>query len=159
MMPSDNPLGSPDNVLDNQIFDTVSDDSHPLNVEMYLNDEEDDGDNMIIPQTPSEEIRTRIDNTKCPPSRLDKIKGDEIWKKIRNPLSPNHIDRGYSIFCENTIDMINSIKDYREENRAMFMSINDATKLLLAVATNMSCVVENDTCNEGSKDNFKEKDA
>ncbi|GJV77364.1 zinc knuckle CX2CX4HX4C containing protein [Tanacetum coccineum] len=58
----DNLLGYPDNVLDNQIFDTASDDSHPSNVEIYLNDEEDDGDNMIIPQTPSEEIRTRIDD-------------------------------------------------------------------------------------------------
>ncbi|GJW60598.1 hypothetical protein Tco_0109933 [Tanacetum coccineum] len=43
MVPRNNPLGSPDNVLDNQIFDTPSDDSHPSNVEMYLNDEEDDG--------------------------------------------------------------------------------------------------------------------
>ncbi|GKA36661.1 hypothetical protein Tco_0723226, partial [Tanacetum coccineum] len=67
MVPLDNPLGCPDNVLDNQIFNTPSDDSHPSNVEMYLNDEEDDGDNMIIPQTTSEEIRTRIDNTKCSP--------------------------------------------------------------------------------------------
>nr|GEX86578.1 hypothetical protein [Tanacetum cinerariifolium] len=69
----DNPLGSPDNVLDKQIFDTVSDDSHQSNTEIYLNDEEDDGDNMIIPQTPSEKIRTRIDNIKCPPSFLKKI--------------------------------------------------------------------------------------
>ncbi|GKA39211.1 zinc knuckle CX2CX4HX4C containing protein [Tanacetum coccineum] len=62
MVLPDNLLGYPNNVLDNQIFDTASDDSHPSNVEIYLNDEEDDGDNMIIPQTPSEEIRTRIDD-------------------------------------------------------------------------------------------------
>ncbi|GKC19147.1 hypothetical protein Tco_1021297, partial [Tanacetum coccineum] len=61
---------------------------------MYLNDEEDDGDNMIIPQTPSKEIRTRIDNNKCPPSLLNEIGEDEIWEKIKNPLSPNHIERG-----------------------------------------------------------------
>ncbi|GJX14318.1 hypothetical protein Tco_0206076 [Tanacetum coccineum] len=78
MVPPDNPLGSPDNVLDNQIFDAASDDSHPSNVEMYLNDEENDGDNMIIPQTPSKEIRTRYDNTKCPPSLLNEIGEDEI---------------------------------------------------------------------------------
>nr|GEV68621.1 retrotransposon protein [Tanacetum cinerariifolium] len=73
-----NLLGPPDNVLANQIFDTASDDSHPSNVEMYLSDYEDDDDNMIIPQTPSEEIRTRIDNTKCPPSLLNKSREDKI---------------------------------------------------------------------------------
>nr|GEW55290.1 hypothetical protein [Tanacetum cinerariifolium] len=80
MVPPDNPLGSLDNVLDNQIFNTTSDDSHPTNVEMYLNDKEDDGDTMIIPQTPSEEIRTRIDNTKCPSSLLNEIVEDKFRK-------------------------------------------------------------------------------
>ncbi|GKA19063.1 hypothetical protein Tco_0698978 [Tanacetum coccineum] len=74
----DNPLGSPDNVLNNQIFDTLSNDSLTSNVEMYFNDEEDNGDDMIIPQTPNEEIRTRIDNTKCPPSLLKETEEDEI---------------------------------------------------------------------------------
>ncbi|GJR46765.1 hypothetical protein Tco_1314868 [Tanacetum coccineum] len=115
---------------------------HPI--EQVIEEEGDDDDNMIIPQTPSEEIRTRIDNTKFPPSLLKEIEEDEIWKNIKNPLSPNHIERGYSIYCENKIDTINSIKDHREENRAMFMSINDAIKLLISVATNMSCVVENE---------------
>nr|GEW55291.1 hypothetical protein [Tanacetum cinerariifolium] len=80
MVPPDNPLGSLDNVLDNQIFDTTSDDSHPTNVEIYLNDKEDDGDTMIIPQTPSEKIRTRIDNTKCPSSLLNEIVEDKFGK-------------------------------------------------------------------------------
>ncbi|GKA55971.1 hypothetical protein Tco_0755043 [Tanacetum coccineum] len=88
----------------------LSDDSHS-NVELYLNDEEDARDNMIILQTPSEEIRT---------------------------------------------NMINSIKDLREENKDMFSSNNEAIKLMLAVATNMSCVIENDIGKEGSKDNLKE---
>ncbi|GJS52593.1 retrovirus-related pol polyprotein from transposon TNT 1-94 [Tanacetum coccineum] len=74
----DNPMSSPDNVLDNQIFDTLSTDSHPSNVEMYVIDEEDDGDNMIIPQTLSEEIKTRIDNTRYPPPLLKEIGEDEI---------------------------------------------------------------------------------
>nr|GEY34884.1 hypothetical protein [Tanacetum cinerariifolium] len=74
----DNPLRSSDNVLNNQIFDTTSDDSYQSNVEMYLNDEEDDGDNLIIPQTLSKEIMTRIDNTKCPPSFIKEIGEDEI---------------------------------------------------------------------------------
>ncbi|GJR59769.1 hypothetical protein Tco_1501931 [Tanacetum coccineum] len=78
IVPPSNPLGTPDNVLDNRIIDTASNDSHPSNAEMYLNDEEDDGDTMIIPRTPSEEIRTRIDNTKCHPSLLNEIGEDEI---------------------------------------------------------------------------------
>ncbi|GJV28749.1 hypothetical protein Tco_1385197 [Tanacetum coccineum] len=53
--------------------------------------------------------------------------------------------------------MINSIKDLREENRDMFSSINEAIKLMLAVATNMSCVVENNIGKEESKDNLKDK--
>ncbi|GJU09881.1 hypothetical protein Tco_1132277 [Tanacetum coccineum] len=108
MVPPDILLGSLDNVLDNKIFDTASNDSHPSNVEMYLNDEKYDGDNMIIRQTPNEETRTGIDNT-------------------------------------------------REENMAMFMSFNDVIKLLLSVATNMSCIVKNGIGKEGAKDNFKKK--
>ncbi|GKA58835.1 hypothetical protein Tco_0758148 [Tanacetum coccineum] len=65
MVLPDNPMGSLDNVLDNQIFETSSNDSHLSNVEMYLNDEEDDGDSMVIPKTPSEKTRIRIDNNSC----------------------------------------------------------------------------------------------
>nr|GEU54807.1 synaptobrevin, longin-like domain protein [Tanacetum cinerariifolium] len=84
---------------------------------------------------------------------------DQIWDKIKEPLSPNIIERGYSICCKNTIDMIKSIKDHREENREMVKSINEAIKLMLAVATNMSFLVENDKVKEGCSDNFKDKDA
>ncbi|GJU27073.1 hypothetical protein Tco_1165694 [Tanacetum coccineum] len=122
---------------------------HPI--EQVINN----GDSMVVPQTPSEEIRTRIDNTRVPPLLIRGIRENKIWDKIRNPLSPNCIKRGYSICCENTIEMINSIKDLREENRDMFSSINEAVKLMLVVATNMSCVIENDIGKEGSKDNLK----
>ncbi|GJT10273.1 hypothetical protein Tco_0857315 [Tanacetum coccineum] len=33
----------------------------PLLMEMYLLDDEDDSDSMVVPQTPGEEIRTRVD--------------------------------------------------------------------------------------------------
>nr|GEW64812.1 retrotransposon protein [Tanacetum cinerariifolium] len=52
MVLPDNPLGSPDNVLNNQIFDTLRNDSFSSNVEMSFNDEEDNGVDMIIPQSP-----------------------------------------------------------------------------------------------------------
>ncbi|GJU24639.1 hypothetical protein Tco_1163260 [Tanacetum coccineum] len=44
-----NLIGSLDNVLDNQNFEFSSDDSHASSVEMYLLDEEDDGDNVVVP--------------------------------------------------------------------------------------------------------------
>ncbi|GJT70004.1 hypothetical protein Tco_1029290 [Tanacetum coccineum] len=116
---------------------------------------EDDDDSMVVPQTPSEKIRTRIDNTRVTPPLIRGIREDKIWGKIRNPLSPNQNERGYFVCCENAVEMINSIKDLREENRDMFSSINEAIKLMLDVATNMSCVVENDIGKEGSKDNLK----
>ncbi|GKC07877.1 hypothetical protein Tco_0999487 [Tanacetum coccineum] len=50
--------------------------------------------------------------------------------------------------------MINSIKDLKEENRDMLSSINKAIKLMLAIATNMSCVIENDAGKKESKDNL-----
>ncbi|GKB92574.1 hypothetical protein Tco_0964846 [Tanacetum coccineum] len=123
-------------------------DSHS-NEELYLNDKEDDSDSMVIPQTLSEEIRTRINNARVPPPLTRGIRDNKIWDKIRNPLSPNHIERDYSICCKNTIDMINSIKDLREENMDMFSLLNEAIKLMLVVATNISCVIENNIGKEG----------
>nr|GEU35974.1 UBN2 domain-containing protein [Tanacetum cinerariifolium] len=42
----------------------LSNDSHPYNVEMYINDEEDDGVNMIIPQTPNHRLETSGERSK-----------------------------------------------------------------------------------------------
>ncbi|GJY79951.1 hypothetical protein Tco_0492702 [Tanacetum coccineum] len=148
----DNQIGCPNNVLDRKMLENSSNDSHE---ELYLNDEEDEGDSMVIPQTLSEEIRTRNDNTLVPTPLIRGIGEDKILDEIGNPLSPNHIECEFSICCENIIEIINSIKDLREENRDIFSSINEAIKLMLAVATNMSCVIENDIGKEGSKDNLK----
>nr|GEU90937.1 retrovirus-related Pol polyprotein from transposon TNT 1-94 [Tanacetum cinerariifolium] len=60
---------------------------------MYLLDEEDDGDSIVIPQTLSEEIRNRLDNSRCPPPLLQEVGQDPIWDKIREPLSLNLIER------------------------------------------------------------------
>ncbi|GJS55622.1 hypothetical protein Tco_0628984 [Tanacetum coccineum] len=154
MMLPENQSGSPNSVLDSKMLENSSNDSHE---ELYLNDEEDDGDSIVVPQTPSKEIRTKIDNTRVPPPLIRGIGEDKILDKIGNPLSLNHIEHGYSIYCENTIEMINSIKDIIEENMDMFSSINEAIKLMLAVVTNMICVIENDIGNEGSKDNLKKE--
>ncbi|GKC45631.1 hypothetical protein Tco_1063353 [Tanacetum coccineum] len=101
MVLSDNQIGCPNNVLDRKMLENSSNDSRE---ELYLNDEEDDGDSMVVPQTPK---------------------------------------------------IINSIKDLREENRDIFSTINEAIKLMIAIATNMSCVIENNIRKEGLKDNLK----
>nr|GEU29842.1 hypothetical protein [Tanacetum cinerariifolium] len=49
-----------------------------FNVELYFNNEEDDGDNVVIPQTQSEEMRTRIYNTGIPSSLIRRIEEDKI---------------------------------------------------------------------------------
>ncbi|GJU13809.1 hypothetical protein Tco_1136205 [Tanacetum coccineum] len=155
MVLPDNQVGSPKSVLDDKDLEYSSNDAD-FNLDLYLYDEEDNGNIVVVPQTPSEEVRTRIYNIEIPPSLIRGIGEDMIWDKIGTPLSPNHTEREYSVCCENTINMINSIKDLREENRDMFSSIKEAIKLMLFVATNMSCVVENNTRKEESKDNIKE---
>ncbi|GJR05719.1 hypothetical protein Tco_0528703 [Tanacetum coccineum] len=131
MVLPDNQVSSLNSVLDDNTFENSRNDSD-FDVDLYLNDEEI---TVIM---------------------WSGIGEDKIWDKIENPLSPNHTERSYSICCENTINMINSIKDLREENRDMLSSINEVTKLMLVVATNMSCVVKNNIGKEESKDNLKE---
>ncbi|GJV93497.1 hypothetical protein Tco_1541310 [Tanacetum coccineum] len=99
MVLPDNQGSSPKIVLDDKAFEDSSNDLD-FDVDLYLNDEEDNGNNVIVPQT----------------------------------------------------------TNLREENRDMFSSINEVIKLMLAMATNMSCVVKNDVGKEESKDNLKECD-
>ncbi|GKB59745.1 hypothetical protein Tco_0915931 [Tanacetum coccineum] len=92
-----NQVSYPKSMLDDKAFEDSCNDSD-FDVDFYLNHEEDNCDNVVVPQTPN----------------------------------------------------------LREENKDMFSSINEAIKLMLVVATNMSCVVENDIGKEESKDNLKE---
>ncbi|GJR25057.1 hypothetical protein Tco_0973584 [Tanacetum coccineum] len=135
----DNQVGSPNSVLDNEMFD-ISSDEFDIDVIALSNDEEVNSDNVVIAQSPNEKVITRIYKTGIPPFL---IREGGIWDKIRNPLSLNQIEQGYSIYCENTINTINPIKDLREENRNMLSSINEAIKLMLAITTNMSIVIKN----------------
>ncbi|GKA53923.1 hypothetical protein Tco_0752872 [Tanacetum coccineum] len=57
---------------------------------------------------------------------------------------------------EEVNNTINSIKDLREENRNMLSYINEAIKLMLAITTNMSRVIEDISKKLGSKDNLDE---
>nr|GEW04046.1 hypothetical protein [Tanacetum cinerariifolium] len=97
MVLPNNQVSSPNSVPNDKAFENSSNDSD-FNVNLYLNDEEDNDNNVFIPQT----------------------------------------------------------SNLKEENMDMFSSFNEAIKLMLSVATNMSCVVENNTRKEESKDNLKE---
>ncbi|GJT82850.1 hypothetical protein Tco_1057192 [Tanacetum coccineum] len=63
MVLPDNQGSSPKSVFDDKAFEDSSNESD-FDVNLYLNDEED---NVVVPQTPSEEVRTRIYNTRIPP--------------------------------------------------------------------------------------------
>ncbi|GJW70897.1 synaptobrevin, longin-like domain protein [Tanacetum coccineum] len=126
-----NQVSSPKNVLDDKTSEDSSSEPN-FNADLYLNNEEDNVGDLAIPQTLSEEIRIRIYNTEIPHSLIRGIGDVRMWDKIGNPLSPNYIGDGYSIYRKNTINVINSIKDLKEENKDMISSINEAIKLMLA---------------------------
>ncbi|GJW15464.1 hypothetical protein Tco_0019597 [Tanacetum coccineum] len=77
MVLSDNQGISPKSVLDDKAFEDLSN-NLDFDIDLYLNNEEDNGDNMVIPQTPKEEVRTRIYNTRIPLSLVRGIKEDRI---------------------------------------------------------------------------------
>nr|GEV93366.1 hypothetical protein [Tanacetum cinerariifolium] len=62
MVLPDNQGSSPKSVLNDKVFEDSNNDSD-FDVDFYLNDKEDNGDNVVVPQTPSEEVRTKIYNT------------------------------------------------------------------------------------------------
>ncbi|GKG17189.1 hypothetical protein Tco_0362146 [Tanacetum coccineum] len=63
----DNQVGSPNSVLDNEIFEILSNESD-FDANARPNDEEVNSDNVVIPQSPNEEMITRIYNIGIPPS-------------------------------------------------------------------------------------------
>ena len=87
------------------------------------------------------------------------IGDEEVWEKIRKPLSPKLREGNHAICCENTIDMLNAIKDHREETRKMLKSLHDGVKMLQALASNMTCIVHQDrgvdTCEDNLVDHKK----
>ncbi|GJZ64960.1 hypothetical protein Tco_0621656 [Tanacetum coccineum] len=140
MVLPNNQVGSPNSMLDIEMFDISSNESD-LDVIALPNDEEFNSDNVVIPQSPNEEVITRIYNTGIPPFLIWEVR---MWDKIGNPLSPNHIEHGYTI------------KYLSKENMNILSSINEAIKLMLAITTNMSRVIKNIIEKQESKDNIKE---
>ncbi|GKC19786.1 hypothetical protein Tco_1021936 [Tanacetum coccineum] len=147
MVLQNNQVSSPKSMLNNKAFEDSCNDSD-FDEDCYHI--EDNGVDVVIPQTSSEEVSTRIHNIRTHPSPIEGSREDRACDKIGNPISPNHIRHSYSICYENTMNMINSIKDLREENKNMFSSINEAIKLMLAITINMSRVIENNIRKEES---------
>ena len=83
----------------------------------------------------------------------------EVWEKIRKPLSSKLREGNHAICCENTIGMLNAIKDHREETRKMLKSLHDGVKMLQALSLNMTCIVHQergeDTCEDNLVDHKK----
>ncbi|PWA68537.1 hypothetical protein CTI12_AA307870 [Artemisia annua] len=162
---------SPNNVHDNVIL--LSSDTNSLSAN---NGSQEIADNNVIPQAPTKSVRMgkglfmhNTQNKKYPSINLEKLMqddaqaitspfrgiGDEkVWEKIKKPLSPKLRGGNLAICCENTIDMLNAIKDNREENHEMLKSLHDGVKMLQALASNMTCIVHNDRGDDSCDDNF-----
>ncbi|GKD64217.1 hypothetical protein Tco_1306325 [Tanacetum coccineum] len=150
MVLSDNQEDTPRSVLDKEMFE-ISSNELGFEADEHPNNEENNNDIEATSQAPSKVMITRIYNIGIPPSLM---REDKIWDKIGNPLSPNLTENGNSIYCENIINMVNSIKDLREENKNMLSSINKAIKLMLAITTNMCGVIEEISNKLESKDDL-----
>ncbi|PWA90639.1 hypothetical protein CTI12_AA096710 [Artemisia annua] len=166
-----NQPSSPNNVLDNVIL--LSSDTNSLSAN---NGSQEIGDNNVVPQAPTKSVgmgkglfmhntqqkqyprinleKLMPDDAQATTSPFRGIVDEKVWEKIRKPLSPKLREGNLAIFCENTIDMLNAIKDNREENREMLKSLHDGVKMLQALASKMTCIVHNDRGDDSCDDNL-----
>nr|GEW63988.1 hypothetical protein [Tanacetum cinerariifolium] len=77
MVLPDNQDSSLKSLLDDKAFEDSSNDSD-FDVDLYLNDEEENRDNVVVSKTHSEEVRTGIYNIRIPPSLIRGIGEDRI---------------------------------------------------------------------------------
>ncbi|GJV65992.1 hypothetical protein Tco_1476820 [Tanacetum coccineum] len=73
---------------------------------------------------------------------IDLTSKSEIWDKVKEPLSLNLNEDEYSICCENTTHMMNTIKEARMESREMLLSIHYSLKMLLDIISKMNRKLE-----------------
>ncbi|GKB33813.1 hypothetical protein Tco_0873214 [Tanacetum coccineum] len=66
----------------------------------------------------------------------------ENWDKVKEPLSPKLNEDEYSICCENTTHMLNTLKEARMESREMFLSIYHSLNMLLDIISKMNRKLE-----------------
>ncbi|PWA58952.1 hypothetical protein CTI12_AA397210 [Artemisia annua] len=131
---------SPNNVLDNFILQSSDTNSLIAN-----NGSEEIVNNNVVPQAPTKSVGM---------GNGWGIGDEEVWEKIRKPLNPKLRKGNHAICCENTIDMLNAIKDHREETRKMLKSLHDGVKMLQALASNMTCIVHQERGDDTYEDNL-----
>ncbi|GJW50941.1 hypothetical protein Tco_0092292 [Tanacetum coccineum] len=94
MVLSDNQGSSPKSMLDDKAFEDSSNDSY-FDVDLYLNDEEDNGDNVVIPQTPiiiMAQPQRQADvhqDELCPPNKRYALIDANNKIDLDNPMCPN----------------------------------------------------------------------
>ncbi|PWA80062.1 hypothetical protein CTI12_AA189680 [Artemisia annua] len=168
---------SPNNVLDNLIFQSSDTNSLIAN-----NGSEKFFNNNVVPQAPTrsvgmgkgwfmqnnqqqyprinleeqmqDDVWSNPQNDQVTTSSFRGIGDEEVWEKIRKPLSPKLREGNHAICCENTIDMLNAIKDHREETRKMLKSLHDRVKMLQSLASNMTCIVHQERGDDTCEDNL-----
>ncbi|GJY25884.1 retrovirus-related pol polyprotein from transposon TNT 1-94 [Tanacetum coccineum] len=95
----------------------------------------------------------------------------EIWDKIKDecPQRSNSYDEcpqrslrlnedEYSICCENTIHMMNALKEARMKSREMLLSIHHSLKMLLDIISNMNRKLEDEKIKRNDKGKEKVND-
>nr|GEU40337.1 hypothetical protein [Tanacetum cinerariifolium] len=85
MVLSDNRVGSPNSVLDNEMFEISSNESD-LEVIALSNDEEVYNDNVVIAQSPNEKLITRFYHIGIPPFPIKEVVAKNTFKD--NALDP-----------------------------------------------------------------------
>ncbi|PWA86844.1 hypothetical protein CTI12_AA136570 [Artemisia annua] len=101
-----------------------------------------------------DDVWSNPNNAQVTTSPFRGIGEEKVWEKIRKPLSPKLHEGNHAFFCENTIAMLNAIKDNREQNHEMLKSLHDGVKMLQALASNMTCIVHNDRGDDSCDDNL-----
>ncbi|GJW27753.1 retrovirus-related pol polyprotein from transposon TNT 1-94, partial [Tanacetum coccineum] len=82
----------------------------------------------------------------------------ETWDKIKELLSPMLNKDEYSIFCENTIHMMNALKEARMESREMLLSIHHSLKMLFDIISKMNIKLEDEKIKRNNKEKEKIND-
>ncbi|GJS67441.1 hypothetical protein Tco_0682005 [Tanacetum coccineum] len=82
----------------------------------------------------------------------------DIWDKVKVPLSPRMIEDEYLICCENTIHMMNALKEARMESREMLLSIHHRLKMLFEIISKMNRKLEDEKIKRYDKGKDKVND-
>ncbi|GJR55597.1 hypothetical protein Tco_1406118 [Tanacetum coccineum] len=75
----------------------------------------------------------------------------EIWDNVKEPLSLKLNEDEFSICCENTTHIMNTLKEARIESREMLLSIHHSIKMLLDIISKMNRKLEDKKVKRNNK--------